>query len=150
MYRPFASSLATVGTFVDVESTIRGLTQDLSTAFNTGNYDHVAAAFAIDGQFMAPNREPAIGAKPIERMLREIGEAGYQDLRFETLRVEYSDDLAVEVGRYTVSVAMGNGTTSIERGKYVHAWRRLGTWLMFASCWSSNQPVVKKEPAAQA
>jgi hypothetical protein len=63
MYRPFASSLATVGSFVSVESTIRGLTQDISTAFNTGNYDQVAALYSIDGQFMAPNREPVSGLK---------------------------------------------------------------------------------------
>ena len=38
MYRSFASATASasVSPFVDVESTIRGLTQDLCTAFNTG------------------------------------------------------------------------------------------------------------------
>jgi hypothetical protein len=59
MYRPFASAAASSSAFLDVESTIRGLTQDLCLAFNTGNYDQWAACFASDGQMMAPNREPA-------------------------------------------------------------------------------------------
>ena len=42
--------------FQDVETTIRGLTKDLSMAFNTGNYDQMAGAFAPDGIVMAPNR----------------------------------------------------------------------------------------------
>lgn len=143
MYRPYGSALANPTPLSDAPAAIRGLTQDFCTGFNTGNYDHVAGMFALDGQFMAPNREPVHGPKAIERLLREFGEAGYQDLRCETIRVEHSADLAVEIGQYAVAVAQANGTTVIERGKYVHAWRRLGVWLMIADCWSSNLPTVK-------
>jgi hypothetical protein len=51
--------------------------------------------------------------------------------------------MAVEIGRYTVAIRQGNGTTIAERGKFVHAWRRLGAWLVIADCWSSNLPPVK-------
>src|ERR1700726_1964004 len=87
MYRPYASAAASSDPFPDVESTIRGLSQDLSMAFNTGNYDQAAALFASDGQYMPPNREPSQGSKAVERMMREFGELGYQDLRFETIRI---------------------------------------------------------------
>jgi len=144
MYRPYGNTLATNAVpLSDAGSVIRGLTQDFCTGFNTGNYDQVAALFALDGQFMAPGREPVQGPKAIEHVLRAFGESGYQDLRCETLRVEPSTDLAVELGRYTVVVTQENGTTLIERGKYVHAWRRLGVWLMVADCWSSNLPTIK-------
>jgi ketosteroid isomerase-like protein len=142
MYRPFGNALVNTSTFPDAASAIRGLTQDFCMGFNTGNYDQVAALYTLDGQFMAPNREPAHGPQAIERVLRELGEAGHQDLRFETILVEQSEDLAVEIGRYTVAIGQGNGTTVVERGKYVHAWRRLGTWQMFADCWSSNRPTA--------
>jgi len=123
-----------------VENTIRGLTQDYCTAFNTGNYDQVAALFASEGLLMAPYREPASGPKAIEWQLGEYGERGYQDLRLETLRVDHSGDLAVEVGRYTVAIHHADGTTSADRGKFLHAWRRLGAWLLVADSWSSNLP----------
>ena len=140
MYRPYASAAASSDPFPDVESTIRGLSQDLSTAFNTGNYDQAAALFASDGQYMPPNREPSQGSKAVERMMREFGELGYQDLRFETIRIMHSGDMAIETGRYSLAISQANGTAVAQRGKYVRAWRRLGAWLIVAECWNSNLP----------
>jgi uncharacterized protein (TIGR02246 family) len=143
MYRPFASVPASSSSLLDVDSTIRGLSQDLCTAFNTGNYDQWAALFASDGQLMPPHLEPAEGPKAIERVMRNLGESGYHDLRFETVRVENSGDMAVEIGRYTLAMSQDNGTEVAQRGKYLHVWRRLGAWLIIADCWNSNTPQVK-------
>ncbi len=140
MYRPYSSSLADSRPFLDVESLIRNLSQDFVTSFNTGNYDQVAALFAQDGVFMAPHYDPAHGNKAIERLLRQFGEAGYEDLRLETTRVEASGDLAMEIGRYNVAVRQPDSTILADRGKYLKAWRRLGAWLIVADCWSSNLP----------
>lgn len=140
MYRPFTSSISSPAPFLDSETTVRGLTQDYCTAFNTGNYDHAAALFASDGLCMPPNRDAVQGPRSIERVLREFGENGYQDLRFDTVRVEYSGDMAIEVGRYSMAIRRDNGTTFADRGKFVHAWRRLGAWLLVADSWSSDLP----------
>jgi uncharacterized protein (TIGR02246 family) len=122
---------------------IRNLAQDFVTSFNTGNYDQAAALFAQDGAYMAPHYDPAYGSKAIERVLRQLGEAGYEDLRLETVRVDSSGDMAVEVGRYTVAIRQPDGTIRADRGKYVKAWRRLGAWFIVADCWSSNLPVAR-------
>jgi len=98
MYRPYSSSLADSRPFLDVQSLIRNLAQDFVTSFNTGNYDQVGALFAQDGAFMVSHHDPAYGPKQVERLLREIGESGYEDLRLETVRVEASGDLAMEMG----------------------------------------------------
>jgi uncharacterized protein (TIGR02246 family) len=137
MYHPYSNSLTDSRPFLDVQSTIRNLAQDFVTSFNTGNYDQVAALFAEDGVFMAPH-----GPKAVERLLRQIGEAGYEDLRLETVRVESSGDLAMEIGRYSVAVRQPDGTIVADRGKYLKAWRRLGAWLIVADCWSSNLPLA--------
>jgi ketosteroid isomerase-like protein len=89
---------------------------------------------------MAPHNESIVGPKPIERKLREFGETGYQDLRLETIRVDSSGDMAMEIGRYSVSVVSDNNSTQADRGKYVKVWRRLGAWRIVADCWSSNLP----------
>jgi uncharacterized protein (TIGR02246 family) len=130
---------------MDVLSTIRGLTQDFSMNFNTGNYDQVAGLFASDGIFMAPHNESIVGPKPIERKLREFGESGYQDLRLETIRVDSSGDMAMEIGRYSVSVVSDNNSPKADRGKYVKVWRRLGAWRIVADCWSSNLPAASAQ-----
>jgi uncharacterized protein (TIGR02246 family) len=142
MYRPYSSTLADSRPFLDVQSLIRNLSQDFVTSFNTGNYDQVAALFAQDGAFMAPHYDPAYGPKAVERLLRQFGEAGYEDLRLETVRVEASGDLAMELGRYSVAVRQPDGTILADRGKYVKAWRRLGVWLIVADCWSTNLPAA--------
>ena len=139
MHRSFAS--AGVSPLVDVNSTIRGLTQDLCTAFNTGNYDHCAALFAFDAQLMAPNQEAVQGLKGIERKMRELREAGLHDLRFETAQITLGGDIAIEIGYYTATIAQGNGTVAPQRGKYMRVWRRLGAWLIMADCWNSNLPL---------
>ena len=104
MYRPVSGSAPNVNSWLDAQSAIRGLTQDFATAFNTGNYDQAAALFTSDGLLMPPNREAEQGPKAIELMLRNIAEAGDENLRMETLRVEESGDLAVETGRYTIAI----------------------------------------------
>ena len=143
MYRSSSGSAPSVSSWLDVQTAVRGLTQDFATAFNTGNYDQAAALFTSDGFLMPPQREGVQGQKPIELMLRKLGEAGYQNLRLETIRVEESGDMAVETGRYTVAVQQANGTTVADRGKFVQVWRRLGIWLMTTNCWNSDLPVVK-------
>ncbi len=145
MYRPYSSPIGGSSSLMDVESTIRGLSQDFGMNFNTGNYDQVGALFASDGSFMAPHHEVAIGPKAIEGKLREFGETGYQDLRIETTRVDHSGDMAMEVGRYSLSIVQENGAKMTDRGKYLKVWRRLGAWRIAADCWSSNLPASATE-----
>ena len=143
MYRPYSNTMADPRPFMDVQSLIRNLAQDFVTSFNTGNYDQSAALFAPDGAFMAPHFDPAYGPKAVERLLHQIGDAGYQDLRLETVRVEASGDLALEIGRYTITIHQADGTVRADRGKYVKAWRRLGAWLIVADSWNSNLPAAR-------
>jgi len=138
MYRPYTTSQADLRPLRDVESQLRDLTQDFATSFNTGNYDQAAALFAGDGVLMAPQEDAAYGQKVVERVLRRMGEAGYSDLRLETTRVDHSGDMAMELGRFSVTLRKADGTSAVERGKYVKVWRRLGAWLIMAECWSRN------------
>jgi ketosteroid isomerase-like protein len=143
MYRPYSSSLADSRPFLDVQSLLCNLAQDFVTAFNTANFDQAAALFAHDGVFMAPHHDPAYGPKAVERLLRQFGDAGHEDLRMETVRVESASDLAMEIGRYTMAIRQPDGTILADRGKYVRAWRRLGVWLIVADAWSSNLPAPR-------
>lgn len=144
MYRPPSNSVAGSSLRFDVESMVRGLSQDFCTAFNTANYDQVAALFASDGVLMLSHRDASQGPKAIERMLREYGESGYENLRFETSRVNYSGDMAVEIGRYTVSIRLEK-TTGADAGRFLRAWHRLGVWRIIADCWTSSVPIVNPE-----
>jgi len=147
MYRPYSSPAADSRPFRDVESQLRDLTQDFATSFNTGNYDQAASLFLSDGELMAPHGEAAHGQKTVERLLRQLGEAGYSDLRLETTRVEHSGDMAMEIGRFSLVVRKADGTMIPEQGKYVKVWRRLGVWRLMADCWSRT-PLAVSDRAA--
>ncbi len=147
MYRPYTNTLADLVRSRDVESQLRNLTQDFAISFNTGNYDQAAALFAADGVLMAPHHEAAYGQKQVERLLRQMGESGYGDLRLETTRVDYSGDMAMELGQFTAIVRQADGTMVPERGKYVKVWRRLGAWLIMADCWSRTAQAVSDRAA---
>ncbi len=138
-YRSYGSPTP-VGPLMDVESTIREIDQDFCTAFNTGNYDHCAALYAPEGCFMAPHHGLVQGKSAIERVLQKFADLGYENLRLDPIRIDSSGDMAVEIGRYTVSIRQTNGTTILDRGKYLNAWRRFGAWLKLADCWSSDLP----------
>ncbi|HUA16041.1 MAG TPA: nuclear transport factor 2 family protein [Verrucomicrobiae bacterium] len=138
MYRPYSSSRADARPPQDVESQIRDLSQDFATSFNTGNYDQAARVFANDGVLMASCMDAAYGQKAVERLLRQLGEVGYGDLRLETTRIDHSGDMAMELGRFTAIVRRADGTSFPESGKYVKVWKRLGAWLLMADCWSRN------------
>lgn len=143
MYRPYSSALADSRPFLDVQSMLQNLDQDFVTNFNTGNYDLVAGLFAQDGVFMAPHHDPAYGPKAVERLLRQLGDTGHEDLRLETVRVESSADMAMEIGRYSIALRQPDGTILADRGKYVKAWRRLGVWRIVADCWNTNLPLIR-------
>jgi len=147
MYRPYSGSLADSRPFQDVESQLRGLTQDFAMSFNTGNYDQAAALFSGDGVLMVPHQDTAYGQKPVEWVLRQLGEAGYSDLRLETTRIEHSGDMAMELGRFSIVVRQADGAQSSERGKYVRVWRRLGAWRLVADCWSRSAPAATDRAA---
>jgi ketosteroid isomerase-like protein len=105
-------------------------------AFNTANYDQAASLFSADGVLMVPQYEASFGPRSIEKLLRQVGEQGYGNLMMETIRVDHSGDMAMEIGRFSMVIHKADGTLTPESGKYVRVWRRLGAWLMSADCWS--------------
>ena len=147
MYRSYSGSEADSRLPRSVESQLRELTQDFAMSFNTGNFDHAAGLFAHDGVLLVSGREAAHGRKEIEVSLRQSADAGYGRLRLETVRVEHSGDMAMELGRFTVGLRNTDGTTSPESGSYVKVWRRLGAWLIVADCWSRTIQEAKGKAA---
>ena len=147
MYRSYSGAPSDLRPLRDVESQIRDLTQDLATSFNTGNYDQAAALFSGDAVLMAPMYETAHGQKAVERLLRQMGEAGHSNMRLETTRVDHSGDMAMELGRFSMSQQRADGTVVVEHGKFVKVWRRLGAWLIVADCWNRTAMAAEDRAA---
>lgn len=147
MYQPYRSFQTDVRSLRDAESQIRNTSQDFAMAFNTGNFDHAAALFAKDGVLIAPRHETAFGQEQVERLLRQLSDAGYSDLRLQTTRVEHSTEMAMEIGRFTITVRRQDGTNGLECGGYVKVWRRLGAWLIIGDCWTRTADAMGERAA---
>jgi hypothetical protein len=51
--------------------------------------------------------------------------------------------MAIEMGRYTVSIELGN-TTVADAGKFLRAWHRLGAWRIVGDSWNSSLPTHRE------
>jgi ketosteroid isomerase-like protein len=147
MYQPYSSFEEHARSPRDVQSQIRDNSQDFAMAFNTGNFDQAAALFAKEGVLIAPRHESAYGQKQVETLLRQLGDGGYSGLRLETTRVEHSGDMAMEVGRFTVTIRHQDGAAITERGNYVKVWRRFGAWLVIGDAWTRSADAVADRAA---
>jgi ketosteroid isomerase-like protein len=147
MYQPYPSFRNDLRSPRDVESQIRDASQDFAMAFNTGNFDQAAALFSKDGVLIAPRHEAASGQKQVERLLRQLGDAGCSDLRLQTTRVEHSADMAMELGQFTMTIRRQDGTNVPERGGYVIVWRRLGAWLIIGESWTRTTDTIGERAA---
>ena len=114
---------------------IRGLEQ--------GDAAAMAAVYEPDGRLLAPNTEPQQGSAAIEAFWKTIIDAGVRGALLETQTVDERDDLAVEVGRYTLRTAADGGEI-VDVGKYVVIHRRQpdGSWRYAVDVFNSNRPPV--------
>lgn len=65
---------------------------------------------------------------------------GIADVRLETADVETAGNLAVEVGRYTLSGADGG---MVDNGKYIVVWHHDGgSWKLHRDIWTTSRPAA--------
>ena len=102
----------------------------------------VAAVYEPDGRLLAPNTEPQQGSAAIEAFWKDIIDAGVRGGLLETETLDERDDLAVEVGRYTLRTAAGGVGDVVDVGKYVVMHRRQpdGSWRYAVDIFNSNRP----------
>jgi uncharacterized protein (TIGR02246 family) len=106
-----------------------------------GDAAAMAAVYEPDGRLLAPNTEPQQGSAAIEAFWKTIIDAGVRGALLETQTVDERDDLAVEVGRYTLRTAADGGEI-VDVGKYVVMHRRQpdGSWRYAVDIFNSNRP----------
>ena len=105
-------------------------------AFGAGHAPGVAACYTASGQLLPPGSDVVTGREAITTFWSVVMGAGIAAARLETVELEARGDLAVEVGRYTLSGADGG---AIDQGKYVVVWKRTdGEWRIHRDIWSTS------------
>ena len=98
---------------------------ELATAVTSGDAAGAAALYAADARLLAPAAEVIAGRSEIEAYWRAGISLGLSYLELEPVDVDLMGSLAVEIGRYTVSLE-----DRLDRGTYLVLHRRQdnGSW----------------------
>jgi uncharacterized protein (TIGR02246 family) len=134
------------------EAAIRANTTAWATAYNSGDGEAMAAAYAEDAVLLPPNAPAVTGRAAI----REFLETDSQTTRGAGLKfnipgdgpVQVSGDLAYESG--SASVVDASGAT-VATAKYIGVFNKKdGKWLLVRDTWNMDAPPAPAEPAAEA
>jgi uncharacterized protein (TIGR02246 family) len=110
-------------------------------AVGAGDVDAIAALLAPDVMALPPDSAMATGKAAVSQLWGSvIREHGLRDCRITTDTLDVVGDVAIEVGRATVTLGAAGGPPATERIKFVVVWKRLdGKWLLHRDIWNADQ-----------
>jgi uncharacterized protein (TIGR02246 family) len=109
-------------------------------AFNGGDADAAAEAWADDARQFPHGAPPAVGRDAIRDGIRAVQQMSPQlELRSTDALVE--GNVAIETGTWSVKLETPNGTVE-DGGPALRVWRRGadGVWRLYRDIWNSEQP----------
>ncbi len=113
--------------------------KNFMAAFDRGDAAGVVACYTADARLLPPGGAPMSGTPDIAAFWQGAMNMGIKSAKLETKHVEERDDLAVEVGHYTLTIQPEGGATITDVGKYVVVWKDDGgTWKLHIDIWNSN------------
>ncbi|HXT72439.1 MAG TPA: DUF4440 domain-containing protein [Candidatus Angelobacter sp.] len=133
------SSLGTAPSENEIGEQITRLRQLWVDAFNARDLETSLLFYADDAVVLPPSGVAVRGAEAIRDLLKSMFDAGHPEGKFEQNQIEYSGNMAVEVGDYTVLVHADGGTRQ-DTGRYMATWRRQenGEFRITVNVWSTN------------
>lgn len=127
-------AIATLG---DVET----VNSEFVAAFGRRDAAAIGRLYTADAQVLPPNGDIVRGAGAIGEFWQGAFNQGLTAATLETLEVEPSGDLAVEVGRYRLMA----GEAVADHGKYLVVWKNQGgRWMIHRDIWNTSQPAARQ------
>lgn len=133
------SSLGTASSGKGIGEQIKRLRELWADAFNARDLETSLFFYADDAVVLPPNGIAVRGVEAIRDLLKSMFDAGHSEGKFEQSQIEYSGNMAVEVGAYTVQTHGDDGTRQ-DTGRYMATWRRQenGEFRITVNVWSTN------------
>ena len=114
----------------------------LVAALNRGDAAAAAAIYATDAKAFPPNSQVVEGRQNIQALWAGFVSGGLKLQSLNSVDVNLNGNVAVETGKYVVTVPTASGGTITDEGKYVVVWKRQGRgWKIFRDIWNSDKPV---------
>ncbi len=111
-------------------------------AFNRGDAAAVAGMYANDAKLLPPNSEMVEGRQNIQTFWQGVISAGAKVEALDTVQVDWRGDMAIELGKYTLTIPQAGGQSVTDQGKYLVVWKRHGrTWKLGLDIWNTSTPL---------
>ena len=125
----------------EIRPAIDAANQNFMNAFQRGDAAGVAACYTTEARLLPPNGQPMTGTAAITAFWQGAMELGITAAKLETVELETRDDLAFELGQYTLTIQPAPDTTVTDVGKYVVVWKQAdGAWKLHVDIWNTNTP----------
>lgn len=107
-----------------------------------GRVDSVVAFYAAEATVMPPNMPPARGTAAIKAAFDGMMAQGApKTAELRPVTVVANGPLAIETGRFVMTMAGPGGAVMADSGKYMVHWHKInGKWMIVDDMWSSDLP----------
>jgi uncharacterized protein (TIGR02246 family) len=104
----------------------------------------MASVYASNADVVPPNAEPLRGTAAIQDFWHGGIEMGIKGLDFETVRLDEAQDVAYEIGRYTLHFGYEDGAPVTDEATYflVHKRQQDGSWRRTAEFFTRSTPLT--------
>jgi uncharacterized protein (TIGR02246 family) len=125
----------------EIREAIAAANRGFLEAFARGDAAGAAAVYTEDAAILPPNGETMNGRAAIQGFWQGALDMGLRGATLETTELDIYPTAAVEVGKYTLSVAGGQ---VVDQGKYIVVWKQEGgAWKWHRDIWNSSLPAPK-------
>jgi ketosteroid isomerase-like protein len=125
---------------LNIPDAITAINRAFMAAFEQGDAAAAADAYSAEGQILPPNHEPMTGHDAIRAFWQGAMDLGVTRVLLETVEFSQMGEIAVEIGRYTLS---GRDMPVLDSGKYIVVWKREGdAWRWHRDIWNSSRPLT--------
>jgi ketosteroid isomerase-like protein len=109
--------------------------------YKEAQFKQLAELYTPDGIVLPPNMDMIKGREAITGLWKAVFDMGIKSLKLETIEVEDSGCLCVEVGLFELYGANGD---LLDKGKYMVTWRHAeGEWKLYRDIFNSSLPAQK-------
>lgn len=119
---------------------IEAANKAFADAYNEGDAKGVAAKYTEDAALLPPDGKRVDGQDAIATFWKGAMDGGLKNLTLTTVEVDSREDLAFEVGAFTLDAPGEGGTMSTIAGKYIVVWKKGedGVWRLHRDIWNAG------------
>jgi uncharacterized protein (TIGR02246 family) len=118
---------------------IRTANRSFMDVFKRGDAAGVAALYTPDARLLPPDSQMMNGTDAIRAFWQGAMKMGIKEANLETVEVEARDNLAYEIGKYTLTIQPAGGPKTTAPGKYVVVWKSEGgRWKLHVDIWNAT------------